>query len=263
MKGQAGGGDGYYTAYGPTSPYDYGCLYPVNSDVVNFRSVVTQAYTLSYPAIDTNFAGATATWGISCLDGWCPQGNWFLPQGQYLMCIQETDKNTLVTTHSDPIPATINQPFHASNNITNIVDSICPNTFPLGAGLLPNAGPCPTTPIPTTTSGTNANGGDPGLLAGTWAGSCPEIDSNTGNVLGYAPVSLTFSNNSATVTETVGSSTCISTSGATYDSNTIFYTSLTGPCIQGTQSVSVNYYLAGNNLTITVQGSGSCAFAKQ
>ncbi len=101
----ATGSSSMFVAFGPTSPYDYGCLYPVNSDVVNFRSVVTQAYTLSYPLIDTNFAGATATWGLSCLDGWCPQGNWFLPQGQYLMCIQQTDKNTLVTTHSDPIPA--------------------------------------------------------------------------------------------------------------------------------------------------------------
>lgn len=156
----------------------------------------------------------------------------------------------------------INQPFHASNNITNIVDSICPNTFPLGSGPLSNPGPCPTAPIPTTTSGTNANGGDPGLLAGTWAGSCPELDSNN-NVLGYDPVSLTFSNSSASVTETVGSTTCTYTSGATYNSNTIFYTNLTGPCLPSAQSVSVNYYLAGNNLTITVQGSGSCAFTKQ
>jgi hypothetical protein len=155
--------------YGTSSPQRntaWGCLY-VNNESGKWLSICVEQYNLSFPDIDSIVVpelGVGSLWAPFGEIGWASEGNWYLPQGSYRMCLQyRMQRDPWVYAHQfrDVI---INEAYNRTWN------PHC-QLFTVGTPVTPDTGRCDCVPTPSGAVGT----GDIQVTL-TWHLAAPGVD---------------------------------------------------------------------------------------
>lgn len=143
----------YFASMFTPSETAWGAFHVTNNSSSHWLHLCVEVYNLKYPQADPNYDGNSwSTWAPFGHIGWANEGDWFLPQGDYTICVQVSRSGTISTPPGDPerweIQKSLNNPWSRYAPSTTEISIVGP---PFGDA---EDGACPCTPTPSTSVGT-------------------------------------------------------------------------------------------------------------
>ena len=86
-----------------------GCVDVDNTGSSTWRNVVINQFVPTFPPVSERLVGSAAAYSPGGA-GWVTRGNWYLPQGNYQMCVERNIPGSPVV-HSENIPVSISEPW--------------------------------------------------------------------------------------------------------------------------------------------------------
>ncbi len=142
----------YFASLYGRNEQGWGAFKVTNASSTHWLSLCVEEYDLKYDDQEAFFDGnAQCQWAPMGTIGWSNSGDWFLPQGDYTICVEMSRAGTVSSPPGDPeswtIEASLNSPWSRLHSATT----------PITIGSVPGGatdGPCDCTPTPTTSVGT-------------------------------------------------------------------------------------------------------------
>ncbi|MFH1011553.1 MAG: hypothetical protein V1784_10015 [bacterium] len=130
----------------------WGCIH-VNNLTGKWLYLCVEQYSFTYPELDSTYTDLNCLWAPSGTIGWASEGNWYVPQGTYGICVQVQKSNVNRSCAADSCyergfrdnvvvsaPWRWNSPQCTGLSVSSVVD--------------PVTGRCGCNPIPTPSVGT-------------------------------------------------------------------------------------------------------------
>jgi hypothetical protein len=82
----------WFATSGSTSQEAWGCIHVTNL-TGKWLYLCVEEYSFLYPDLDSTFTDLNCLWAPAGTIGWASEGNWYVPQGTYGICVQTQKSN--------------------------------------------------------------------------------------------------------------------------------------------------------------------------